>query len=1408
MQHDNAEPSPLDGLPVWVSDVHQVWPTLRIAKSVPLSRLEWLWTSRGISIRDSSSAARAVFQVSNAKSPTAQLPSRFPHDWYRNPYVYILVTTMKDFDWARESGWNRVRSFVEECREKMKEYLVLLAATDGDLDRHRRVVDRLRAEVNGAARGREHLVAVPPALKGQELRPITHLHHSPTHQDLLVRLRECAREGAEARVRAYEEEVAKNYVNRASPGWSFGEFFVLKEGMAFVFVQLGRRDVAVRFYDELQVLVNELEDVEKMVFCDKPATEAAKAVGNPFQKDCRSLLIAASITEIDLRIYLFARQLWLLLKDRKFSTLAERGLKFVTAVSRRCAEEALSDGGTVSGVFRDEWVFCTSRLLASTLTPAIPSPTEAENELSAQLGGPRERHTARLIAGFHVHALKALVGLAHVTMPGVLSPAESEIPEDFIGMAKEARGTSDGRLKEALSDPIKAEVLHAEIANAAASLYEMGGRARGAAALDGDSGIVRLRSKNYNEAKKLLSAQCSRFINDSGWDDLHRARRLELAHAEKALDRVQEYLVSCLTMLYMSRAARRRWRTLASPEEEESHHAEEAKFWAAETSIAAKRLPRVMKYKAERLFEVSVLTNNKTWTEGDPGGATVKVRSDIPTTLQVDSVMLECRCMSVNSAQSYKPALQQRLGSEAMMGPADNDTTSLPHGNVASPRKNSSSPQTSDCELPDTVLLSSDGSVEIQNGLNEINVTVNEVPRAGKYKVMLVALFVGNLKLVQTASKASPIPIVTTKGDALNKNALSSSASATSDYANGEVRFPIFFATRRDPSAVVEIGDDPTLYLVPETMQCVYVKITAGRYGVKIGSKLRCSLLSSTKSRVQALARFAAFSNVAEDDDRASIDPPLILTQRVPSESGNCFDTTEAVISRALVPNEVFECRLAVKALDNCGQYRDQSVDDESDSRSCSLHLQFSCFELDGSPTRQFTCRAEKTLTFICPFEITARVELTSEWGGDELVARAVGLDGTPLGDGGTLVCFIRSKLKQDHTITIHTASLELPSWSELRPDEPPAHVDLLPCTLGSHGLLTCAFDVLVRELSRSPQQRTLNSGGVERDNMIFDDRAAERRLNRSMLNAAPFESEDDIGQWTREKQSELSDPVAAIPPRNGGIPVAVPYDSAEGLTEQLEAGNETLKEVADAAGELPSYEGHERAVDPVNLRDVEASDVVDLSNGQDSSNVVDVQSPMPVPSDSVGILRLHVTLGSGEEGSVFERKIDVSALGGVRKRYRIERRMSNVGDNGKVMQLEFEIGTTTRSGSGEVENNGFHDSPIEELQYEIDADPTVWIVVGRRRGKVSLKHGAKVVKRAELIPVSCGRQRVPCIRLFKHDGRGLATSQYENVNEYMQVIVVPNRSVVRVCGMKRTEEGGNDGSMPVVIASDSFFGN
>ena len=1351
----NALDEALEGLPVRIVDAFNLWPSLCIAQAIPLGRLEWIWSTRGSANRESSLTAKAVFRLLDPQELSEPPHSSRANEWFRKAYVHLLLVPIDELLSQRESpAWQYVRKFVEQCREKRFEYIVAVVADSETVKQNRKLMERVRADVNLARR--ERVVNVPALTLNHNQKLISHLYHSPPHQELLIRLRECTRDAVEVRVQQYEGELERLYPKRANPDWSFCYFFSVKEAMGFVFCQLGRRDIALRLLDELHAFMVEYDEKEgTRAFCNEPPCVAAKNASDISAKDYQKLFAENTITEMEMRTYLFARQTEIMLPDRKFSDIAERGLKLITAVSRRCIEEAAKNNNRSFSCFRDAWVFTAARNLASTLSPAIPSNVPDSTNMTPQLTTPKERHTARLIAGFHVHALKSFVGLAKVILPGTMVVVKEgdEIITD--AQKREILKQLNKELCDALASSSRAEVMYSEIANAAASLYEMGGRSRGAAALDGDAGVIRLRNGSLNDAEKLLNAQCSRFADDYSWDDLHLEKRKELARAEKRLNKIQEYLVSCLTILFMTRASRKISSHSTQTDAQRTDEAELASKWAKEAYETACRLPRVMKYKAEKLFSVSMRHDIGNWFEGDPGKAIVVIRSDIPADIRIDSLFVEFR-----SAQQ----------------------PSSPEKKLTTDGKKEKEP-TSSCSLKSKTLTMKSKPVKIlvHRGTNEIPVFSSEIPWPGRYSANLVALFIGKLKLVQIAPKPDSYPLVGMKGATTQKEALSKVANSTQqpDIGKPFVRFPAFFAEPRAIPASLNIVHDDTLFLVQGALQSVSVNVKSDIYGIDKGSTMSINfaftdeLLQETKNEadedtktpvIEVMAVYATESGeetssvlfACERKGRTSVE--VTLNQSVKEGS-----TISAKLTITL-PAKICSAGIESKAID------------------CSVSAELKGKELSGSAKRDFMCSSKKSFSFINPLLFDSRVDLRAK---SVVPTPALQMNEPDSTEGGLLLCTVRSRTPENRKITLQKAGLVLPHWLKLREDEAAAHEELLPFSIYEHTRFIFAFDVLV-------------CGAPVLQDDIAGSNFIPRRYSRRSTDRVDFEKlKHDLGSGSSPQRitglanTSDTESTGLDSSRSTDLEMAIQRDNGfspmEGITEDIEMTHED-EEMKPIEEELKS---------PKSPDAPEIGEVVDLSGGANSSTEKTkfLRSSAEYKEECSGTLRLEFGI-DGVEGIAFvERAVRLHQFRPQRRTFRIERMCLQTIEAGESVEFGFCIAMTKNPNF--VDGSGGAGDELE-LQYEIDADANDWIVSGMKRGVVGIMDGKSQLQKITLLPLTVGRVLMPIVRLFTVDGRAMPESSFENMNENMQVIVLPSTHVTSVC----VEKSGDVAESAVRLAS------
>ncbi|KAI0557739.1 hypothetical protein FGB62_267g013 [Gracilaria domingensis] len=159
--------------------------------------------------------------------------------------------------------------------------------------------------------------------------------------------------------------------------------------------------------------------------------------------------------------------------------------------------------------------------------------------------------------------------------------------------------------------------------------------------------------------------------------------------------------------------------------------------------------------------------------------------------------------------------------------------------------------------------------------------------------------------------------------------------------------------------------------------------------------------------------------------------------------------------------------------------------------------------------------------------------------------------------------------------------------------------------------------------------------------------------------------------------------------------------------------------------------------------------------------------------------LTVDLNVSGVDDDADIEQKISLGAPRVFTKRYRIERRLTSEAESGKIMTLKFAGWSMFGCFSREDEKH-----EVLALHYEIDADPFI----------------------CKMIPLRCGPHWVPSLWLYKNDGRGLPLSTYENMDEYMQIVIRPCRALVSCCasdmkavlgGEPKRDGSGSRGKIP-----------
>ncbi|TQW00928.1 TMEM1 family protein [Cordyceps javanica] len=183
--------------------------------------------------------------------------------------------------------------------------------------------------------------------------------------ELVTKLKNLILSSFDQRVTQYEEDIKEKDGQRALPGWNFCTFFILKEGLALGFENVGLVEDALVGYDELNVgldlvlaeqaetgepeshggamlpytddlkqiarralddssgLSNDEEAVD-MQSANKPTSDVDDIPISPVKKAYRDMILANKVSIFDFRCYIFSRQIALLLRQGNSSVTREQ----------------------------------------------------------------------------------------------------------------------------------------------------------------------------------------------------------------------------------------------------------------------------------------------------------------------------------------------------------------------------------------------------------------------------------------------------------------------------------------------------------------------------------------------------------------------------------------------------------------------------------------------------------------------------------------------------------------------------------------------------------------------------------------------------------------------------------------------------------------------------------------------------------------------------------------------------------------------------------------------------------------------------------------------------------------------------------------------------------------------------
>ncbi|XP_074851443.1 trafficking protein particle complex subunit 10 isoform X2 [Carettochelys insculpta] len=339
----------------------------------------------------------------------------------------------------------------------------------------------------------------------------------------------------------FEDDMRTLREKRTEPGWSFCEYFMVQEELAFVFEMLQQFEDALVQYDELDALFSQYvvnfgagDGANWLTFfCQPVKSWNGLILRKPIDMEKRELIQNQEATLLDLRSYLFSRQCTLLIFLQRPWEVSQRALELL----HNCVQELKLLEVSVPPGALDCWVFLSCLEVLQRIEGCCD-----RVQIDANVS-----HTVGLwsYATEKLKSLGYLCGL--VSEEGPNSEDLNRTVDLLAGLGAERPETANAaqspykKLKEALSSVEAFEKHYLDLSHATIEMYTNIGRIRSAKLVGKDLAEFYMRKKSPQKAEVYLQGALKTYLAE-GWALLITHTRKQLAECQKHLGQIENYL--------------------------------------------------------------------------------------------------------------------------------------------------------------------------------------------------------------------------------------------------------------------------------------------------------------------------------------------------------------------------------------------------------------------------------------------------------------------------------------------------------------------------------------------------------------------------------------------------------------------------------------------------------------------------------------------------------------------------------------------------------------------------------------------------------------------------------------------------------------------------------------------------
>ncbi|CAL8320772.1 unnamed protein product [Merluccius merluccius] len=342
----------------------------------------------------------------------------------------------------------------------------------------------------------------------------------------------------------FEDDMRTLREKRTQPGWSFCEYFMVQEELAFVFEMLQQFEDALVQYDELDALFTQYVlnfgagDGANWLgsFCAPVHNWSGLLLRRPIDMEKRDGIQRGEASLLDLRSYLFSRQCTLLIFLQRPWEVTQRALELL----HNCVQELhLLEVSVLEGSLGC-WVFLSCLEVLHRIEGCCD-----QAQLAANCS-----HTVGLWA-YATDKLKSLGELCGlVSEKGPTSEDLNRTVDLLAGLGDERPETINSlqspykKLKEALSSVEAFERHYLELSHAAMEMYKDISRLRSARLVGKSLAEFYMRKGDPERAEVYLQDALKSYVSE-GWSLPVTNTRKNIAECQKLLGRTEDYLQTC-----------------------------------------------------------------------------------------------------------------------------------------------------------------------------------------------------------------------------------------------------------------------------------------------------------------------------------------------------------------------------------------------------------------------------------------------------------------------------------------------------------------------------------------------------------------------------------------------------------------------------------------------------------------------------------------------------------------------------------------------------------------------------------------------------------------------------------------------------------------------------------------------